>query len=181
MAANLVANAQAAFSNQRVTLHCWLDSTVALYWINDQGEYHQFVANRVNKIQQHNQITWHHVPTTDNPADIGSRGGNVVNNELWRKGPTWLSNPSEWPPDKRLEATAETKAEAKVIKEILAVATIEPDIFDELLDKYQSYRRYSKVLRIGAWIYRFISNCKKDGRDREVGPINTNKIKQQQL
>ena len=177
MAANLVANAQAAFSNQRVTLHCWLDSTVALYWINDQGEYHQFVANRVNKIQQHNQITWHHVPTTDNPADIGSRGGNVVNNELWRKGPTWLSNPSEWPPDKRLEATAETKAEAKVIKEILAVATIEPDIFDELLDKYQ----LSKVLRIGAWIYRFISNCKKDSREREVGPIKTSEIKQQQL
>jgi hypothetical protein len=30
MAANLVTNAQAAFSDQRVTLHCWLDSTVAL-------------------------------------------------------------------------------------------------------------------------------------------------------
>jgi hypothetical protein len=89
MAANLVTNAQAAFRNQRVTLHCWLDSTVALYWINDQGEYHQFVANRVNKIQQNNQITWHHVPTTDNPADIESRGGNVVNNELWKKGPKY--------------------------------------------------------------------------------------------
>jgi hypothetical protein len=57
MAVNLVTNAQAAFSNQRVTFHRWIDSTVALYWINDQGEYHQFVANRVNKIQQHNQIT----------------------------------------------------------------------------------------------------------------------------
>jgi hypothetical protein len=56
------------------------------------------------------RYTWHHVPTAYNPADIGSRGGNVVNNELWRKGATWLSNPSEWPPHKRLEATPETKA-----------------------------------------------------------------------
>jgi hypothetical protein len=88
-----------------------------------------------------------------------------------------VEQPSEWPPDKRLEATPETKAEAKVVKEILAAATTEQDIFDELLDKYQ----LSKILRIGAWIYRFISNCRKDGREREVGPIKTSEIKQQQL
>ena len=94
MVANLVSNVQAAIGNYQVTLHCWFDSMVVLYWINDQGEYQQFVANRVNKIRQHNQIIWHYVPTTNNPADIGSRGGTVVTNELWRKGPL------EWLPDK---------------------------------------------------------------------------------
>lgn len=177
MAAKLVTNGRAAFGNQKVNLHCWLDSTVALYRIHDHGEYLQFVANRVNKIRQHDQITWHHVPTTDNPADIGSRGGNIVNNELWRKGPSWLSNPAEWPADKRLESTPETKAEAKEVREIFAAATTEQDVFDHLLDKHP----LPKLLRIGAWINRFISNCKRQRRDREVGPIKTKEIKQQRL
>ncbi len=137
MAANLVTNAQAAFGYQPTSLHCWLDSTVALYWINDQGDYRQFVTNRVNKIRQHDQIIWHHVPTTDNPEYVGSRGGNVVNNELWRNSPSWLNSPSEWPPDTRLEPSPETQVEAEATKEVLATATPESDIFDQLLDKHQ--------------------------------------------
>ena len=119
MAANLVSNVQAALSTHRVAIHCWLDSTVALYWINDQGEYRQFVANRVHKIRQHDEITWHHVPRVDNPADLGSRGGKIANNRLWREDPTWLRNPSEWPPDRTLEPTADTRSEAKMTREIL--------------------------------------------------------------
>jgi hypothetical protein len=35
MAANLVANVDTAIGNEKVTsVHCWLDSTVALYWFN---------------------------------------------------------------------------------------------------------------------------------------------------
>lgn len=82
MAVNLITNVQSALSAYPNTVHCWLDSTVAPYWIKGQGEYRQFVSNRVHKIKQHRQVTWHHVPTEDNPADLGSRGGNVVNNTL---------------------------------------------------------------------------------------------------
>ena len=53
--------------------HCWLDSSVALYWIRRQGEYKQFVANCVEKIYSHEGVTWHYVPTEDNPANLGSR------------------------------------------------------------------------------------------------------------
>jgi len=34
----------------------------------------QFVMNRVDKIQQHQGIVWHHIPKDQNPADLGSRG-----------------------------------------------------------------------------------------------------------
>jgi hypothetical protein len=129
---------------------------VALYWINDQGEYRQFVANRVQKIRQHENVTWHHVPTAENPADIGSRGGKVSGNTLWKEGPSWLSNPAEWPVQRVLESTADSKSEAKVIKEIFKAAHIEEDIMDPLLDTYP----LPKVLRIGAGIRRFILNCK---------------------
>ena len=90
MAVNLVTNAQAAINFLPHETHCWLDSTVALYWIKGQGEYRQFVSNRVHKIQQHDQVKWHHVPTEDNPADLGSRGGNAVDNHRWKHGPTCL-------------------------------------------------------------------------------------------
>ena len=69
MAVNLVTNVETAIGVEKVTeVHCWLDSTVALYWINGQGEYRQFVANRVKKIREHERVIWHHVTTDQNPA-----------------------------------------------------------------------------------------------------------------
>ena len=85
MAVNLVKNVEAAIGVEKVAeVHCWLDSTVALYWINGQGEYRQFVANPEKKIREHERVIslWHHVTTDKNPADLGSRGGYVINNEL---------------------------------------------------------------------------------------------------
>ena len=71
----------------------WLDSTVALHWIRGNGKYKQFVRNRVRKIRE-KEINWRHVPTKENPADMGSRGGDVgrltafdellEKHELWR-------------------------------------------------------------------------------------------------
>ena len=75
MATNLASNVEAALEGFPVSgVHGWLDSTVVLHWIRGAGEHKQFVANRVNKIQCHPQIHWRHVPTQENPADLGSRG-----------------------------------------------------------------------------------------------------------
>ena len=65
---------------------CWLDSSVALHWIKGGGNYKQFVANRVHKIQQHPEVQWRRVSTKDNPADIGSRSGSAENVQLWWSG-----------------------------------------------------------------------------------------------
>lgn len=65
--------------------------------ISGSGEYHQFLANRVNKIQQLQGIAWHHVPKDQNPADPGSRGGSVISAPLWMNGPPWLSYQDQWP------------------------------------------------------------------------------------
>lgn len=75
MAVNLVQNVREAIKGFPVTgVYCWLDSTVALHWIRGNGEYRQFVANRVRKIQAHGVDAWRYVPTDQNPADLGSRG-----------------------------------------------------------------------------------------------------------
>ena len=101
MAVNRIANVRQALEGLTLATsdHCWLDSSVALHWIADKGEYRQFVQNRVSRIQSHPNVLWRHVPSTDNPADLGSRGGNVVGAELWWRGPAWLSEPAKWPDD----------------------------------------------------------------------------------
>ena len=96
MATNLVTNLQNTLTdliNPRV--YAWLDSTVALHWILGNGQYKQFIANRVNKIHQRPEIEWRHVPTRDNPAALASRGGGTT--KLWWNGPEWLSDQDNWP------------------------------------------------------------------------------------
>ena len=85
MAANLAVNVRNALENfpLATNIQCWLDSRVASHWCSDDGEYRQFTANRVRKIQGHTNLMWHYVPTSENPADLGSRGGSVTKAELW--------------------------------------------------------------------------------------------------
>ena len=94
---NLTTNVRVALEGFSMTkdIQCWLDSTVALHWLNDDGEYRQFVANRVKKIQSHTNTQWRHVPTSENPPDQGSRGGSVNEAELWWNDPPRLSDPSQ--------------------------------------------------------------------------------------
>ena len=148
MTANLVTNVERAIGSERVSnIHCWLDSTVALHWINGKGEYRLFVANRVKKIKELDRIKWHHVPTNENPADLGSRGGDVVENELWHHGPAWLTDQAKWPPEVVPEASAESKAEEKPSSRVLVTMNTTPEnVFDQILEKYS----LRKTLRICA-------------------------------
>ena len=139
MAASLATNVREALDGYPVDhVYCWSHSTVALHWIRGEGEYQQFVHNRVRKIQEKNRVTWRHVPTKENAADLGSRGGTVAqDDDLWWRGPKWLSHPSAWPVDITTTATAATLAEAKTVREIFKLATDqEADRFDAVLNKY---------------------------------------------
>ena len=145
MATNLVYNVKEALEGFPVRkVYGWLDSTVALHWIRGDGEYKQFVGNQVKKIQK-KQITWRHVPTEKNPADVGSRGGEVSKlTTLWWRGPSWLSQPQDWPPDPVTASTQETEAEeVKQMREVFALAvekTNKANALDELLEKHKLWR-----------------------------------------
>ena len=182
MAANLVTNVKNAIRTEKVaSVHCWLDSTVALYWINGQGEFRQFVANRVKKIHEHKAITWHHVPTDKNPADVGSRGGNVSDNELWRRGPTWLSDQTEWPEDVVITTSPEAEREIKY-EQMAKVFTTVSDKAGEVIDEFMEKYDLRKTLRICAWIQRFVKNSRKhQASDRDVGPLKTTEVKNAEM
>ena len=181
MATNLVTNVERAIDAVKVTsVHCWSDSTVALYWVHGHGEYRQFVANRVAKIKEREHIQWHYEPTEQNPADIGSRGGECAENRLWQRGPDWLSDPSEWPANVIPQPSPETDVEARVIRGVFTTATTTTRVRDELDELLEAHPLH-KTCRVGAWMRRFIDNCRRPVGDREHGPLHTEEIDVQRM
>ena len=144
MATNLVMNVKNALTElPEPAVYGWLDSTVALHWILGNGQYHQFAANRIQKIKV--EIKWRYVPTLDNPGDIASRGGLVTNTELWWSGTAWLRDPESWPENPVTEKSKASEKEAKVTKEVLSMAKSclkeeEQNEFDRLLNSHDLRR-----------------------------------------
>ena len=177
MSSNLVHNVKEALTGFPVTnVYGWLDSTVALHWISGNGDYKQFVRNRVNKIQEKQYIQWRHVPTAENPADVGSRGGSIDQlSELWWNGPSWLQKPKSWPQNIITSPTLESESEAKIVREVRATAVEEADELDEIMEKFS----YWKAIRITAWVARFLCNCKKKRPERTNGPLTAEEMQEQ--
>ncbi|XP_078365845.1 uncharacterized protein LOC144650069 [Oculina patagonica] len=168
LAVNLLANVASALDGlPLMKRYCWLDSTVALHWIRSQA--HQFVSNRVEKIQAHSEVIWRHVGTSDNPADLGSCGGEVTSHPSWCNGPTWLKNKACWPLDIVTKASDESMAEVKAMRDVFAVAIASTDKLDSLLEKYT----YWKTMRICAWIMRFVHNIRSRKTGKLKGPLTT--------
>ena len=81
-------------------IFAWTDSTIVLNWLAKLPRvWNTFVANRVSNIQETlPRKNWDYVPTNENPADVASRGTTVselLDNELWWNGPSWLSDDIE--------------------------------------------------------------------------------------
>ncbi|XP_011858471.1 PREDICTED: uncharacterized protein LOC105556028 [Vollenhovia emeryi] len=98
----LWAVAKKAYGEQIRNTRLWSDSTVVLGWIKTPpNKLNTFVANRASKIQDITKnISWYHVPTNENPADLLSRGVStevLAESELWWHGPHWLTDGSKWP------------------------------------------------------------------------------------
>ena len=143
MAVNLAVNVRHSLAGLPIDpmIHCWLDSAVALHWINSRGDYRQFVANRVSKVQKNADGTWRHVPTTDNPADIGSRGGSIVDLEMWWKGPIWLA--------------------LKVQQELFAGAVEVNDDLHLILEKWRNYPNHGQFRKLTKRVLKTCWGCKR--------------------
>ena len=170
---NNVGRALASFSI--TAYHNWVDSITVLCWLANRGEWTTFVRNRVKVIGELRESgTWRYVPTTENPSDLGTRGSasNKLK-EFWLRGPSWLSDESARPEQPAILETDEAKAERHK-KETVLLAEDKAhgavkDWAEGLLHKFP----YWKLLRITAYVNRFIDGCKKS---RRVGPITKSEI-----
>ncbi|XP_053406659.1 uncharacterized protein LOC123538298 [Mercenaria mercenaria] len=69
------------------------DSKCVLQWLSSDKLLPVFVKNRLKEIKSYGNITYRYVNTTENPADIASRGSTLVKlleNRIWWHGPQML-------------------------------------------------------------------------------------------
>lgn len=156
---------------QQPDMECraWCDSTVTLAWIRKPSHCWQtFVANRVSTIQSLTSTEiWQHVPGSQNPADIASRGltpAALKEATLWWRGPSWLNDIEEIWPRNRMNFT--THIDEKPSTTALHLTVNELD----LLGRFSSF---IKLQRVTAMILRFSFNCKHVKQLRRTGWTTT--------
>ncbi|UYV78611.1 hypothetical protein LAZ67_16002140 [Cordylochernes scorpioides] len=120
-------------------IQCWTDSSPALYWIQQQENWAQFVSNRVKEITTLTKSEdWNHVAGEHNPADLPSRGESPskFTKSGWWEGPKWLQEKKEdWPVSKPKK----------------------PEENPWYLNLYEGKREVTltQILRVIAWMLRF--------------------------
>ena len=160
-----------------------LDSKKAICWIKGSKEWKQFVQNRVNEILSLTEKPmWNHCPGIENPADIGSRGefaSSLKGNQLWWKGPTWLSEPaSSWPTseDQLQSVSEECRAELKkgAAKKAIDVSALlatdsRPDL--EACIPVTNFSCCDKLFRVTSLALRFVRNLKIKAKILQEGTV----------
>ena len=155
---------------------CWSDSKIVLTWIKqDVNNLKQFVSNRVKIIQQNTkEMNWHYIRSKYNPADIVSRGCTIT---TLQSSMLWWQGPSEVPSEVMTEDhDAMTKEEINSFENdvrskssdcpnqslnILANNTSQAQSIIDV-ERFSSWR---KLLRVTAYVLRFIKNCRKSSKE----------------
>ncbi|XP_017479198.1 PREDICTED: uncharacterized protein LOC108368789 [Rhagoletis zephyria] len=157
--AELLESVVSILAVNRRNVHCWSDSTIALSWI--QGEpsrWTTFVGNRVAKIQQLTaDYTWHHVSSSENPADLVSRGAKVrdlIGNNLWFHGPQVIHiQEYHWP-------SISNNIVVDVPEQRKQVHTLVVSPSEDIIEEHKFANNYLKLLRVFAYAKRFIDKLR---------------------
>lgn len=143
----------------------WSDSKIVLGWLSTPPHKLQtFVANRVVSINELcKDSKWLYVPTSQNPADIASRGifpNEIKSLSLWWQGPIFICNgEASWPSQVGSYTTLpEMRVNAACVNETQSSSCV---------INIKNYSSFSKLRRIVAYLFRFYNNVKN--------PKNNNK------
>ncbi|XP_050522348.1 uncharacterized protein LOC126894980 [Daktulosphaira vitifoliae] len=155
----------------------WTDSTLVLNWLlSPSSRWKTFMGNKVSEIQELTSVSqWKHVASSDNPADIVSRGcfpSQMKSLDLWWNGPSWLKGEhTQWPSNfQELNSKTEYLSEEKVITNLFL--TTENNSFNQIFKLFSSL---SKLLRVVAYCLRVKSNLLSS--DTNIyGPVKATEI-----
>ena len=167
----------------------WLDSKTALSWIQNKGEWKQFVRHRVNEILKlTDKEDWAYCSTEENPADLGSRGvlaSQLKENQLWWRGPSWLTErPEDWPvlteSLRTPESLIEEKKSASVMMTKAEIVSGIAGVID--VNDYSTLQRLVRVI-MTAWIKRFIDNLRARAKQNEkrTGRLEEDELKSAEI
>lgn len=177
----LVAYCLSTFKNVNFSNHfLWCDSSVVLSWLRTPSfKLKTYVSNRVAQTQELvPSHWWHYISSADNPADCASRGllpSDLPGHDLWWNGPSWLSLPTETWPTSRFEmldlsSTGELKENPLPVLVEVNLEHLTPEW--DLLTRFSSW---TTLLRVTAFVKRFISNLKNPG-NKILGPLSVSEL-----
>ncbi|XP_011174949.3 uncharacterized protein LOC105207218 [Solenopsis invicta] len=167
--ARLIAKVEESLSFARIQTFLWSDSTITLNWITSSSrKWAVFVANRVGEIQRlTDHGSWRHISSSNNPADILSRGVSpmeLIAESKWWHGPGFLQLDDNLWPSSSFVHMGEDKERRKTI----AVASVIGEcIVSKLTSKFSNL---NKISRIVAYCLRFRTNRRPDEPIRLVSP-----------
>lgn len=152
----------------------WTDSTIVLAWVKTPPNLLKtFVSNRVSEIQtKTDQTKWFHVSSSDNPADLLSRGVNPIllkSCDFWWHGPPWLSKGFNAWPEQSVNLPNE-------IPETRTTLTMVSQIIIDF--PFQRFSNLTRLQRCVAYCIRFSSNCKLPKNARTFGPLTTDELQE---
>ena len=136
----------------------WTDSEIVLNWIRgESSDYKTFVGNRISQIQTSTSTKhWMWTPSSENPADIPSRGIWPLSQDqerLWKNGPEFLktkafpAQPSFVKPDEEICKTT-------------FIAAVQPA--ERLLDVTR-FSKLSRLVNTFCYVVRFVT--RKGGKE----------------
>ncbi|VVC45890.1 Ribonuclease H-like domain,Protein of unknown function DUF1759,Peptidase aspartic [Cinara cedri] len=138
-------------------IFAWTSSKIVLSWLmNMHTVFNIFVTNRIHQVRQLiPSCHWYYVQSSENPADCASRGilpSELIVHPLYWTGPTFLKGAT-----KSWDVSVPTFS-AKRLPEIQLMSTDQEMLEVEWISQFSSYRN---MIRVVAWIRRFISRCRK--------------------
>ncbi|XP_067643662.1 uncharacterized protein [Eurosta solidaginis] len=147
-------------------------------WIRPiNRNFKQFVACRISEILSITTVNqWRWIPSSLNVADEATRARTKFEYILlsrWLQGPSFLYKDKELWPQKEPQLTSEHCISEEITKRVMLSSK------GEYLINFSKFSSYSKVIRIFAWILRFVHNTKSGIRHRgelnaiEVGNAET--------
>ncbi|XP_058828274.1 uncharacterized protein LOC131688139 [Topomyia yanbarensis] len=142
--------------------YCWTDSMIVRYWLSSSpSRWQQFIANRVSEIQHATRGgVWSHVPGTENPADVLSRGitADQLNEDpLWWNGAPWMrGNEDSWPENVHLTVAGVDPTVLEENSAVSVVVNMSPP--NEIFSLRSSL---TSLVRITAWLLRWKHNAQQ--------------------
>ncbi|GIX76329.1 uncharacterized protein CEXT_525711 [Caerostris extrusa] len=156
----LFSSVKQALKLPNIKAYFWTDSSTILTWITSREQWSVFVTNRISEIRKlTTSEDWFHISTDQNPADILSRGcgPKQLQKHKWWQGPAWLKNSKEqWPKS----AVNINKKEVETEKRKSVISANNTELESISLQLAKRFSRFSKMIRVMAWILRFQPNAK---------------------
>ncbi|GBN03970.1 hypothetical protein AVEN_20937-1 [Araneus ventricosus] len=142
------------------------DSTIALAWINSSA--HQlktFVGNRVSKIQSMTEYhQWRHISSTENPADIISRGADPTDlknlNLCWTGRTIFTEETNNDFSSSEIKMDFEKELQSAEHKQLYTNNLILSSDSDFITHILSLSNNFHKLIRILSFLFRFLYNCK---------------------